>query len=187
MKKRIVVGVSGASGTILAQRLLMVLKDIPEAETHLIISESARLTLARETDLPLAELMELADFQYDFRDMAAPVSSGSYATHGMIILPCSMKTVAGIYSGYSDNLLLRAADVTLKERRPLVLAPRESPLGAIHLRNLLELSRAGATILMPVLSFYSHPQTIEDMCDAVVYKALSLLGFDVGEHWRWEG
>ena len=186
-KQRILVGVSGASGAPVAVDLLQALRDIPQIETHLIISRGGEATLEQETNLTSAQLAAMADVTYENSNIGAAVASGSYRTAGMVIVPCSMKTVAGIASGYSDNLLLRAADVILKERRRLVLVTRECPLSSIHLRNMLELSRMGAIILPPVLSYYNHPQTIADATHHIVGKILDCLGYEYRHFKRWEG
>lgn len=187
MKRRIIVGVSGASGVVLALDLLSALKDFPEVETHLVITPSALRTLELETDITPEKLATQADISYDVFDLGASIASGSFKVDSMIVIPCSMKTVAGIACGYSDNLLLRAADVTLKERRRLVLVVREAPLSTIHLRNMLELSQMGAIILPCVLSFYNKPQTIADMKQQVIGRALDQLGIESEFLSRWQG
>ena len=146
-KKRVVVAMSGASGVVLGIEILRVLRANPAYETHVVLSRGAELTIAAETEHTVEEVLQWADHVYDNNNVGARIASGTFKTEGMLVVPCSMKTVAGIASGYSDNLLLRAADVTLKERRPLILAPRESPLGIIHLRNLLAVAEAGALLL----------------------------------------
>ena len=186
MEQRLVVGISGASGAPLAVKLLKALRNTP-IQTHLIVTHGGALTLEHECGMNLEEVRALADVMYDNRDIGAVVASGSYRTAGMVVVPCSMKTVAGIYSGYSDNLLLRAADVTLKERRKLVLVARESPLSTIHLRNLYELSQMGAVILPPMLSCYSHPRTIEDVTAQIVGRILDQFDVEFPELRRWEG
>jgi 4-hydroxy-3-polyprenylbenzoate decarboxylase len=185
-KKRIVVGITGASGSIYGVRTLEVLKALGEYEVHLVISEGAERTMEHEIDMTLDQIRALADVYHPIDDLAASISSGSFRTEGMIVAPCSMKTVAGIASGYSDNLLLRAADVTLKERRRLVLVPRETPLHSIHLENLLRLSKMGVTILMACPNFYSRPKTVDDMVNSIVGRALDQFGIDVpGLMRRW--
>ena len=186
MEQRLVVGISGASGAPLAVKLLKILRNTP-IQTHLIVTHGGALTLDQECGMTLEEVRALADVVYDNRDIGAAVASGSYRTMGMVVAPCSMKTVAGIHSGYSDNLLLRAADVTLKERRKLVLAARESPLSTIHLRNLYELSQMGAVILPPMLSCYSHPRTVEDVTAQIVGRILDQFDVEAPELYRWEG
>ena len=187
-KKRIIVGISGASGTPLALELLRQLEGCREqTETHLIYTDGAVQTLRRETGQKPEQLEKMADYVHDSHNIGAAPASGSFRTDGMIVVPCSMKTVAGIASGYSDNLLLRAADVTLKERRRLVLVTRECPLSSIHLRNMYELSRMGAVILPPVLSFYNHPDSLDCCVKHITGKILDLFGMEGGGYHRWEG
>lgn len=183
-EKRLIVGISGASGAPLAVALLKALKEA-EIQTHVMISHGGELTMKQECGMN--SLNGLADVLYDNRDIGAGPASGSFQTLGMIVIPCSMKTAAGIHSGYSDNLLLRAADVTLKERRKLVLVARETPFSTIHLRNLYELSQMGAVILPPMLSFYQKPETAEEMTHHIVCKALDQFGIEVPNFRRWEG
>lgn len=162
MKKRLVVGISGGSGIPLATELLSQLRKIEEIETHLVYTRGAEITAAQESELSMGEICALADVVYDNKDIGAAIASGTYRTAGMVVVPCSMKTVAGIHSGYTDNLLLRAADVTLKERRKLILVARECPFNTIHLRNLYELSQMSVELLLPMLTYYNHPQTVAD-------------------------
>jgi 4-hydroxy-3-polyprenylbenzoate decarboxylase len=178
-KKRLVVGISGASGAVLGINLLEALKENAVWETHLIISEGAQQTIKQETDYTLEGVIAIADKIYDIKNIGASLASGSFKTDGMVIVPCSMKTVAGVASGYSDNLLLRAADVTLKEGRRLVIVPRESPLSSIHLRNLLTLAEAGAMIIPPMLTYYNKPKCIEDMNRHIVAKILDKFGVEM--------
>ena len=183
---RLIVGISGASGVIMGYRLLKTLRESEGTEVHLVVSESAEQTWALETDLPITELYELADVVYDRKDMAATISSGSFLTDGMIILPCSMKTLAGVVSGFSDNLLLRAADVCLKEGRKLILCPREMPLSRVHLRNMKEAADVGCTIVPPVLTFYNHPKTVDEQIDHVIGKILMQFGIIPDSFTPWE-
>ena len=183
---KLIIGISGASGVIMGYRLLQTLKLETDAEVHLIVTESAKQTWALETEEPIGGLFRLADRVYEPADLAASVSSGSFVTDGMIVLPCSMKTLAGIVSGYADNLLLRAADVTLKEGRKLVLCPREMPLGRVHLRNLLAASELGCAIIPPMLTFYNHPMTVEDEISHVVGKVLLQFGIAPRSFKPWE-
>ena len=169
---RLIVGISGASGAIIAVELLRKLKQFENVEIHLIITEGAALTFRHETDFDLYEIKKLADVVYDVNEMDASVASGSFLTDGMIIVPCSMKTVAGIASGYAENLLLRAADVCIKESRKLVVVPREIPFSRIHLRNLKELADNGVIVLPPMLTFYNVPSTIQQQIDHIVNKIL---------------
>lgn len=187
MDKRLVVGVSGASGAPLAVELMRRLHDHhPEIETHLIVTRGGELALAQETDMTLEELRALARVCHENNAIGASVASGSFRTMGMIVAPCSMKTVAGIVSGYSDNLLLRAADVCLKEQRKLVLCARESPLSTVHLRNLCEASRLGAVILPPMLAYYNHPQSAADCTRYAVERILAQFDLDT-DGYQWEG
>lgn len=187
MKRRIIVGVSGASGIPVAIEVLRQLKENPNVETHLIYSNAAEITLHEESKLFLEEFKSMADVVYDNKNIGAAPASGSFRTDGMIIVPCSMKTVAGVVSGYSDNLLLRAADVTLKERRKLVMAVRECPFSTIHLRNMHELSSMGAYIMPLVLSFYQKPDGLKDCIQHMAGKILDPFEIE-GEHFkRWRG
>lgn len=187
MDKRLVIGMSGASGAPLTVELLRQLHDRhPEVEIHLIVTHGGELTLAQETDVSMAQLQSLASVIHSNSSIGAGPASGSFKTMGMIVVPCSMKTVAGIVSGYSDNLLLRAADVTLKERRKLVLVAREAPLSTIHLRNLYDASQLGAVILPPMLTYYNHPASLEDCTRYTVNRILSQFDLDQGSY-QWEG
>lgn len=186
MKQRIVVGISGASGAPLALALLKALRQA-NVETHVVVSRGGEMTLRQECGVGMEEIERLADVVYDNGNIGAAIASGSFRTAGMIVAPCSMKTVAGIHSGYSDNLLLRAADVALKERRKLVLVARETPLSTIHLRNLYELSQMGAMILPPMLSFYHHPDSIDAAVNHVVGKILDSFALELPDFHRWEG
>lgn len=183
---RLVVGISGGSGVIYGVRTLEVLKNLG-VETHLVMSPSAKETLVLETEMSPNSPESLASFNHRFNDIAAPISSGSFRTDGMVVIPCSMKTLGGIASGYADNLLIRAADVTLKERRPLVLVIREAPFNLIHIRNMHVAARAGAIILPASPGFYHKPKTVDDMIDHVVGKALDLLGIKHDLYRRWTG
>ncbi len=182
-----IVGVTGATGVPLAEELLRQLRMFPDIEVHLIVSNAAKLTIAQEGNMSFDEFTALADVVEDNEDLAAGPSSGSFASMGMVIVPCSMKTVAGIASGYSDNLILRAADVMLKERRKLVLVAREAPLGTVHLRNLYEVSRLGAVVIPPMMSFYAHPETIDDMIKQVVSRILDQWGLEIPDTYHWNG
>ncbi len=186
MKKRLVVGVSGASGAPLAIELLQQLKRRPEVETHLILTKGGEMTLRQETGMANAEFLALADVVHDNANIGAAPASGSWKSMGMIICPCSMKTVAGIVSGYSDNLLLRTADCMLKERHKLVLVARESPLSTLHLENLCKASQYGAVILPPMQTYYNHPASVEEMTRHTVNRILSQFGLDE-ESYEWEG
>lgn len=183
---RIVVGMTGASGAIYGVRLLQALRE-QGVETHLVMSRWGERTLQHETSLTLAEVRALASEHHPGRDQGAVISSGSFHTDGMVIAPCSMRTVGAIAHGVGDTLVCRAADVTIKERRPLVLVVRETPLSPIHLENLLALARLGAVVLPPVPAFYAHPATVEDIVDHTVVRALDQLGVEVPFGGRWSG
>jgi len=182
--KRIIVAMTGASGAILGVRLLETLRD-GGVETHLILSAWAERTLELETDYTPEQVRKLASVWYPADDMAARISSGSYPVDGMVVTPCSMKTLAAIASGFSYNLIARCADVALKEGRRLVLVPRETPLSAIHLENMLKLSRLGVTILPPSIGFYTRPETLEDAVNHLTGKTLDLLGVEHHLFPRW--
>jgi polyprenyl P-hydroxybenzoate/phenylacrylic acid decarboxylase-like protein len=186
-RRRIVVGMSGASGAIYGVRLLEALRQQPDVETHAIVSAGAKATIEYETDRTLADVLKLADVVHDERDLAASLASGSFLTAGMAVAPCSMKTAGSIASAIDDNLIVRAADVHLKERRRLVLVVREAPLSAIHLRVFAELSAAGAVILPAAPGFYHRPKTIEELVDHIVGKTLDQLGLAHDLFRRWTG
>jgi flavin prenyltransferase len=181
---RLVVGISGASGVVYGVRLLQALKELP-VETHLVMTRTAEVTLAHETHLKVAAVRRLANVTYRIDDLAAAISSGSFRTLGMIIAPCSMRSLGEIANGITSNLLTRAADVVLKERRKLVLLARESPLHAIHLRNMTRLAEMGAIIAPPVPAFYNRPKTLDDVIDHTVGRALDLFDLDTGKVKRW--
>lgn len=187
MKERIIVGISGASGMPLAIEILKQLKKQENVETHLIYSRAAKITLKEESDITLDELHQLADVIHDNQNIGAAPASGSFKAKGMIIVPCSMKTVAGIASGYSDSLLLRAADVILKERRKLVLAVRECPFSPIHLRNMHDLSMMGTVILPMMLSFYNRPESLDECVSHLAGKVLDQFDIEGSNFKRWEG
>lgn len=184
---RLIVGISGASGSLLGYHLLKALREFSQVEVQLIVTEGAVETLKWETDLKLENFTELADVVYDNNNLAASIASGSYPTDGMIIVPCSMKTVAGIVSGYADNLLLRAADVCLKEERKLVLVPREMPLSRIHLRNLQQAADYGCIIVPPMLTFYNGADSLEGQMDHIVGKVLARFGLVYNKFMPWQG
>ena len=187
--KRLIVGISGASGAIYGVRLLQVLRDVPEVETHLVMSQAARQTLTLETDFSLRDVQALANVVHDARDIAASISSGSYKTAGMVILPCSIKTLSGIVNSYTDTLVTRAADVVLKERRPLVLCVRETPLHLGHLRLMTQAAELGAVIMPPVPAFYHRPQSLDDVINQTVNRVLDQFDIDQPEDLftRWQG
>lgn len=186
-KKRLIVGVSGASGSMLALSLMRELSRHEDVETHLVVSDGTRRMWELETDLPLESLTKLTSVVHDDHDLAATISSGSFVTHGMVICPCSMKTLSAVANGYADNLIARAADVCLKEGRRVVLVPREMPLGRVHLRNMLSASELGCTIVPPMLTFYNGPMTIDDELTHVVGKVMRQLGIEPSEFHGWEG
>jgi flavin prenyltransferase len=181
---RLIVGISGASGVIYGARLLELLRPL-EIETHLVISRAAEVTLALETDLKPAALRARADVVHAIGDMAAPISSGSFKTLGMVVAPCSIRSMSEIAAGVTTTLLTRAADVVLKERRRLVLVVRESPLHTGHLRTMTTLSEMGAVIAPPVPAFYAKPRTLEEMVDQTLGRVLDLFGMDTGTVRRW--
>ncbi|WP_454617650.1 UbiX family flavin prenyltransferase [Bradyrhizobium cenepequi] len=181
---RLIIGISGASGVVYGVRLLQLLRNAG-IETHLVMSKTAELTFAYETDLKIAEVRALANFSHSIDDMAAPISSGSFRTAGMIIAPCSMRSMSEIASGVTTTLLTRAADVMLKERRPLALMVRETPLHTGHLRTMTALSETGAIIAPPVPAFYAKPDSLDDMVEHTVGRVLDLFGIDIGVVRRW--
>ncbi|OOQ83675.1 Phenylacrylic acid decarboxylase 1, mitochondrial [Penicillium brasilianum] len=184
--QRIVIGVTGATGTIFAVRLLERLKQL-NVETHLVMSKWSSVTLNYETDIPVSHLRELATFNYAARDLAAPISSGSFLHDGMIIVPCSMKTLAAVRMGFCDDLISRAADVSLKEGRKLMMVVRETPLSDIHLENMLALRRMGAIMFPPVPAFYTRPTKIDDLIDQSVGRMLDSFGIHTDGFERWNG
>jgi polyprenyl P-hydroxybenzoate/phenylacrylic acid decarboxylase-like protein len=183
---RLVVGITGASGAIFGIRTLEALKAL-KVETHLVMSKWARTTIAHETSFTLAQVEALAWQVHNADNQAAPISSGSFRTDGMIIAPCSMKTLAAIRVGFGDSLISRAADVTLKERRKLVLVARESPLSEIHLDNMLALAKMGSVILPPMPAFYSNPKSLDEMVDHIIGRLLDQFGLDMRGMNRWSG
>ena len=186
-KKRIIVGISGASGVQLGISVLEALWKLPDWETHLVMTHGAEVTLGYETDKSPDAVKAMADVVHPIDNLAASISSGTFKTEGMIIAPCSMKTVAGIASGYSENLLLRAADVVIKEHRRLLLISRESPLSSIHLKNLLALSELGAFILPPVPAFYHKPADMNDIINHITGRALGYFGIETALFHPWKG
>jgi 4-hydroxy-3-polyprenylbenzoate decarboxylase len=182
--QRLIVGITGASGVRYGVRLLELLRELP-VDSHLVLSRAAEMTLAYETDLKLAEVKALADVVYPVADVGAAISSGSFQTLGMVIAPCSVRSMSEIATGVTSNLLTRAADVVLKERRRLVLMLRETPLHTGHLRSMLALSEMGAIIAPPVPGFYARPESLEDMVDHTLGRVLDLFGLDAGTVKRW--
>ncbi|CAN7781073.1 UbiX family flavin prenyltransferase [Variovorax sp. LjRoot175] len=187
-QKRLIVAITGASGTIYGVRLLQLLRAMPDWETHLVMSSSGALTASQEIDMKRAEIEALADVVHNVKDIGAAVSSGSFRTAGMVIAPCSMKTLASVAHGLADNLISRAADVILKERRRLVLMARETPFNLAHLRNMTAVTEMGGIVFPPVPAFYARPDSIEAMVDHTVGRVLDL--FDIEHHdlvRRWAG
>jgi 4-hydroxy-3-polyprenylbenzoate decarboxylase len=183
-RPRLVVGISGASGAVYGARLLELLRPLP-VETHLVMTRSAELTLALETELKASDLRARADTVHAIGDLAAPIASGSFRTIGMIVAPCSIRSMAEIATGATTTLLTRAADVTLKERRPLVLMVRETPLHLGHLRTMVALSEMGAVIAPPAPAFYAKPRSLAEMIDHTLGRMLDLFGLDAGAVRRW--
>jgi flavin prenyltransferase len=185
--RRIVIGMTGASGSIFGVRLLEVLRAVPNVETHLVMSDAAPIPLQQELGMSTGDVEALADRSYRAKDIAAPIASGSYPVDAMVIAPCSVKTLSGLAYSHASNLLLRAGDVTLKERRPLVLMLRETPLHLGHLRAMTQVVEMGAIMLPPIPAFYHHPQTIQDLVDHSLGKVLDLLAIEHQLFRRWEG
>jgi flavin prenyltransferase len=186
MDQRLIVAITGASGAIYGIRLLERLREL-EIETHLIATRWGRVTIEHETDYSWSQVKELADVVHSEGDQAAPISSGSFLTRGMVIAPCSAKTLSAIATGFAHNLVCRAADVTIKEKRPLVLMVRETPLHTIHLRNMLTLAEMGVTIAPPAPAFYSRPGHVDDIVDHTVLRTLDQFGFGLHADSRWQG
>jgi 4-hydroxy-3-polyprenylbenzoate decarboxylase len=187
MSDRLVVAITGASGAIYGVRTLQLLASLPDVETHLILSSGARATLGLETDLTVADVTSLADVVHHETNLSASISSGSFRTRGMIVAPCSVKTLSSVANCYTDNLVARAADVMLKERRPLVLLFRETPLHVGQIRLMLQAAEAGAIVMPPVPAFYHRPTSIDDIVDQTVGRALDQLGLESGLVKRWNG
>ncbi|MEL7208198.1 MAG: UbiX family flavin prenyltransferase [Actinomycetota bacterium] len=185
--RRLVVAITGASGSRYGIRALELLAAVDDVETHLVMSAPARTTIGVETDRTPAQVEALADVVHGVRDIAAPISSGSFATAGMLIAPCSIKTLSAVANCYSADLIARAADVTLKERRPLVLMVRETPFHVLHLRLMQQAAEAGAVIYPPVPAFYNEPRSIDDLVTHSVVRALEHVGLDAGAISRWQG
>jgi len=185
--KRLVVAITGASGVILGIRLLQVVRQAHLAETHLVLSAAAKATLAQETDWKVSGVEALADVAYDTRDVGAAIASGSFLTAGMAIIPCSVKTLSAVANSYSADLVARAADVTLKEGRPLILVFRETPLHLGHIQLMERAAGIGAVIMPPVPAFYAHPQTIEQVVDNTVGRVLLRLGIENELYLKWAG
>jgi 4-hydroxy-3-polyprenylbenzoate decarboxylase len=189
LQKRLIIGLSGASGVIYGIRLLEILRGVDDIETHLIVSTAAKRTILLETDYPIDQVESLADKVYSFNDIAASISSGSYKTIGMVIIPCAIKTLSGIANSYNDNLILRAADVVLKDQRKLVLVLRETPLHLGHVRLMAQVIELGAILMPPMPAFYHRPQTIDDIINQTVNRVLDLFDIELSEDLftRWQG
>ena len=183
---RLIIGISGASGVRLGVELLKALHAVADCETHLVISKNALQVLQLETNYSLEQVAALASVSYSEDQLTAPIASGSYKTDGMVVIPCSMKTLAAIVHGYSGNLIQRAADVCLKEGRKLVLVPREAPLSRVHLRNLSAAADLGCVIMPPMLTFYQHPKSIQDMIDYLTGKIFLQFNLDYPRFKGWE-
>ena len=184
---KLIIAITGASGAIFGIRLLEILKEIKDIETHLIISKSANITINSETKYKISEVKALADFSYNIEDISACMASGSFRTDGMIIAPCSVKTMSAIAHSYCDNLITRSADVILKERKKLVLMLRETPLHLTHLRNMVMIAENGGIIYPPVPAFYQNPENIDDIVNHTVYRVLDLFDINIKQLKRWEG
>ena len=184
--RRLIVGLTGATGAILGVRLLEALKDC-EVESHLVISNWARRTIEHETPYTVKQVCALANVYHNSTNMAAEISSGSFITEGMVVIPCSMRTLGSIAHGYGEHLVHRAADVVLKERRRLVLVARKSPLSELHLENMLKLARMGVTIIPPMPAFYNHPKSVDDIVNHIVTRVLDQFGISAPFAKRWDG
>lgn len=186
MSKKIIIGISGASGAVYARAILQTLQSL-EIETHLVISGAAEITIAHELNISPKDIVSLASYSYNYNDLSSKIASGSFKNMGMIVIPCSMRSLGEIAAGSGNNLLARAADVTLKERRRLVLVARETPLSSIHLRNMLTLSEVGAIIAPALPAFYAKPNSIEEMVNHSVGRLLDLFDLECPQTPRWEG
>ncbi|ALE78427.1 UbiX family flavin prenyltransferase [Pseudonocardia alni] len=185
--RRIIVALTGASGAVYGIRALELLREVPDVETHLVLTKAARATIGYETDHSVADVRALADVVHSDGDLGAPISSGSFRTAGMLVAPCSVKTLSGIAASYDESLVVRAADVVLKERRRLVLLLRETPLHAGHLRLMSEVTASGAIVMPPVPAFYAHPHSVADIVEHTTGRALDLLDVDTDAVARWTG
>ncbi len=184
---KLIIAITGASGAIYGIRMLEALREKKEIETHLIISKWGKVTIETETAYTVDRLIEMADFYYQEDNLAAAISSGSFRCNGMIVAPCSMKTLSGIASGYTEDLIIRAADVIIKEKRKLILMVRETPLNAIHLENMLKLCNLGVTIAPPVPAFYTKPNSLEDVINQTVGRVLDNFDIELDSLKRWKG
>src|ERR1700680_3459160 len=184
--RRLIIGMTGSTGAIFGVRMLEALKQT-DVETHLIVSKWAQRTIEHETNYTLEQVRALATVVHSQGDMGASISSGSFLTEGMVVIPCSVRTLGGIANGYGEHLVHRAADVILKERRRLVLVVRETPLSEVHLENMLKLARMGVIMLPPMPAFYNHPQTVDDIVDHIVFRVLDQFGIAAPFAKRWDG
>jgi polyprenyl P-hydroxybenzoate/phenylacrylic acid decarboxylase-like protein len=187
MKKRLIVGITGATGAIYGVRLLEALREMPEMESHVVMSDAGALNLWHELKMRRKDLEKLATAAYNPKDIGAAIASGSFLTEGMVIAPCSMKTLAAVAHAHADDLVSRAADVVLKERRRLVLIPRETPLNLAHLRNMTAVTEMGGIIMPPVPAFYALPKSIDDLVAHTVARVLDLFGIHSAKLARWQG
>jgi polyprenyl P-hydroxybenzoate/phenylacrylic acid decarboxylase-like protein len=187
VKKRLIVGITGATGAIYGIGLLRALKEVPGWESHLVLTDAGVLNVWHEHKMKRKEVEKLADFAYHPKDIAATIASGSFVTEGMVIAPCSMKTLAGVAHAYADDLVSRAADVVLKERRRLVIVPRETPLNLAHLRNMVAVTEMGGIVFPPVPAFYAEPKTLDDLVAHTVGRVLDLFGVRLPKLKRWQG
>jgi 4-hydroxy-3-polyprenylbenzoate decarboxylase len=185
--QRLVVGISGASGVILGIRTLEILQKIPDVETHLVVSPAAKITIVQETDWSVGDVVALADYHYKFQDIGASIASGSFKTMGMVIVPCSIKTLSSVANSFAADLMSRTADVTLKEGRLLILAVRETPLHPGHIRIMKQAASSGAIIYPPIPVFYPRPKTIEDIVDNLVGRLLARMGIENEYYLKWDG
>ena len=185
--KRIIIGITGASGVIYGIRMLEILKDIPDIETHLVITSGAKLNISLETDFEIKDIKGLANVVHNNRNLAASIASGSFQTEAMIVIPCSMRTLSGIATSYASNLIVRAADVVLKEKRKLIVVPRETPLHTGHCELLHKISLMGAYVVPPNPAFYNHPESIDDIINHTVGRILDLIELDPEIVQRWQG
>jgi polyprenyl P-hydroxybenzoate/phenylacrylic acid decarboxylase-like protein len=187
MKKRLIVGITGATGAVYGLEILKVLKSVSDWESHVILSDAGALNLWHELAMKRKDLERLADVAYHPKDIAAAIASGSFLTHGMVVAPCSMKTLAAVAHAHADDLIARAADVVLKERRRLVLVPRETPLNLAHLRNMAAVTEMGGIIFPPVPAFYARPKSIDELVSHSVARVLDLFGVHSATLERWQG
>ncbi|KUO53542.1 MAG: hypothetical protein APF76_12090 [Desulfitibacter sp. BRH_c19] len=184
---KLIIGITGATGAIYGIRILQALMEKADVETHLVISKWGRVTIETETEFTIDDLIAMADFHYHEDNLAAAISSGSFKCDGMIVAPCSMKTLAGIANGYTDDLIIRAADVAIKEKRNLILMVRETPLNAVHLENMLKLCKIGVTIAPPVPAFYTNPNSLDDLVNQTIGRILDNFNIEIDTLYRWKG